>query len=159
MPQTLVDVSRIKDRTVSVAVDVLGTELQADTGSGDLVRAISPVLDSPTVVTGTVGLSTSNALEAAGTDRDTSLALTAQINNVTTAAASTGVTLPAGVVGRFYIVFNAGANAITVYGDGSDTIDGVAGSTGVPLTNGNRCVYFCVAANTLISAKLGAVSD
>lgn len=100
----------------------------------------------------------SNALTAVGTNRGNSLALTADVNNVTSAAAGTGVTLPAGVIGATVIVFSNGANAIQVYGNGSDTIDTVAGSTGVPLTNTKRCAYVCVAANTIISYQLGVVS-
>lgn len=105
--------------------------------------------------------SVGNALTAVGTNRATALQLAAQINNVTTAAASTGVSLPAGSsigIGATIYVYNAGANPIQVYGLGSDTIDGVAGATGVPLANAKRCGYTLVAANTFISAQLGAVS-
>lgn len=97
-------------------------------------------------------------LTAVGNDRATSLALTADINNITSAAASTGVTLPAATVGAVVTVFNGGANAIQVYGAGSDTIDGAAAATGVPLTNAKRAQYFCVAAATWVSAQLGVVS-
>jgi hypothetical protein len=106
-------------------------------------------------------VSMGNALTAAGTDRATSLVLTKAINNITTAAASTGATLPSVAtvgIGGFVIVFNAGANACQIYGAGSDTIDGVAAATGVPLTNAKRCVYIAVAAATWISAQLGVVS-
>ncbi len=107
------------------------------------------------------GNSVSNALTAVGTNRATALALTANINNVTTAGASTGVTLPSiATVGisTIVIIFNAGANAIQVYGAGSDTIDTIAGSTGVVLTNAKRSMYFAVAAATWVSAQLGVVS-
>lgn len=100
----------------------------------------------------------SNALTAAGTTRTDALALTSTINNVTTAGAGTGVTLPASAVGQAIVVFNGGANAIKVYGAGSDTIDGVAGSTGVTLTNAKRAIFYCVAANTYISGQLGVPS-
>lgn len=105
--------------------------------------------------------SVGNALTAAGTTRADALALTKQINNVTTAAAGTGVVLPAVTtagVGAIVVVFNAGASPVQVYGAGSDTIDGVAGATGVPLTNALRCLYMAVAANTWVSAQLGVVS-
>lgn len=97
-------------------------------------------------------------LTAAGNNRATALQLAKDINNVTTAAASTGVALPVGVVGMTITVFNAGANAIQVYAAGSETIDGTAGSTGVALTNSKRCEYYMVKANTWISAQLGVVS-
>lgn len=110
------------------------------------------------IFTGVPAEDVANALTAAGTTRADALALTKKINNVTTAAASTGVNLPAMSVGQTIIVFNGGANAIKVYAAGSQTIDGTAGSTGVTLTNAKRCAYTCVAANTIISAQLGAVS-
>lgn len=106
--------------------------------------------------------SVANTLTATGTNLATALALTKGVNNVTTAAASTGVVLPSsaavGVGGRV-IIYNNGANAIKVYGQGSDTIDGVAGATGVTLTNALRCEYRCIAPNTFLSAKLGATSS
>lgn len=104
--------------------------------------------------------STANALTALGTNRATSLAILGNsiLHVFSTVAAGTGVTLPAGVVGMHMIIFNAGASVLQVYGNGSDTIDTVAGATGVPLTNAHRCHYWCVAANTWISAQLGVVS-
>jgi hypothetical protein len=110
---------------------------------------------------GFIASSVGNALTAVGTNRATALALTASINNVTTAGSGTGVTLPSVAtvgVGGSVIVFNAGANAIKVYGAGSDTIDGTPGATGVTLTNAKRCVYIAVAAATWISAQMGVVS-
>lgn len=103
----------------------------------------------------------SAGLTAVGTNRATSLALTSSINVVGTAASGTGVTLPSAAtvgVGGTVIVFNDGANPIKVYGDGSDTIDGVAAATGVTLTNALRCEFYVTAAATFKSAKLGATS-
>jgi len=124
-----------------------------------------------TTVTGTTVTSTGNMttggyhirsvatdLTAAGTTRTDALQLAKDINNVTTAAASTGVKFPTGVVGMTLTVFNAGANTIQVYAAGSETIDGVAGATGVPLSATKRCEYYMVKANTWISAQLGVVS-
>lgn len=105
--------------------------------------------------------SVATGLTAAGTTRADALALTKEINVIGTAAASTGVVLPASAtvgIGGKVTIFNNGANAIKVYGAGSDTIDGTAGSTGVTLTNALRCEYIVVAAGTFISAQLGAVS-
>lgn len=102
--------------------------------------------------------SAGNALTAAGTNRATALQLANQINNVTTVASGTGVILPVGAIGMRITIFNNGANSLQVYGSASETIDGVAGSTGVPLTNPNACEYFYVATNTWISAQLGGIS-
>lgn len=100
-------------------------------------------------------------LTAAGTTRANALALTAATNVVGTAASGTGVILPSAAtvgVGGSVIVFNDGANAIKVYGAGSDTVDGVAAATGVTLTNALRCEYFVTAAATYKSAQLGVIS-
>lgn len=102
--------------------------------------------------------SVGNTLTATGTTRTDALQLAKGYNNVTTATSGTGVILPTGVAGMRITIFNNGASAIKVYGSGSDTIDGVAAATGVTLTNALRCEYFCVAAATWISAKLGATS-
>lgn len=108
-----------------------------------------------------VQASVASGLTAAGTTRATALVLAKEINVIGTAAASTGVVLPSaatvGVGGRV-VVFNAGANSITVYAAGSDTIDGTAGSTGVTLTNAKRCEYIVTEAGKFISAQLGATS-
>lgn len=103
--------------------------------------------------------SVAQSLTSTGTTRADALQLAAQYNNVTTAGASTGVILPAGTPGMEITLFNSGASTIKVYGSGSDTIDGTAGSTGVSLTNANRCKYFCLAANVWLSAKMGVVSS
>lgn len=106
--------------------------------------------------------SVANALTAVGTTRANALALTKAINNITVTGSGTGVVLPSAAtvgIGGDVIVFNSDAtNAAKVYGAGSDTIDGVAGATGVTLSNAKRCIYVCVAANTFISAQLGVVS-
>jgi len=132
------------------------------TDNGSTVAVALPVSVTGNITaSGYFDQSVGNALTAAGNDRASSLALTKAVNNVTTAAASTGVTLPAVStvgIGGSVIIFNAGANPIQVYGAGSDTIDGVAGATGVPLTNAKRCIYIAVAAATWISAQLGVVS-
>src|SRR5229473_3344540 len=129
MSQSFIDLTKLKDRDTAAAIDAL----------------------SPSVA---------NALTAAGTNQATGLALTAFVNRITTAAASTGVVLPVGVIGAYVIVFNGGASAIKVYDNATDsaTIDGTAGATGVTLTNALRCIYYCVAAATWVSAQLGVVS-
>lgn len=102
-------------------------------------------------------------VSAAGTNQATGTALVSNINNLTTVGASTGVVLPSAAgAGLAVYVFNKGAQNVQVYGNGSDTIDGTAGATGVALghTAGtNSCIFFSTAAATWVSAKLGAVSS
>lgn len=139
-----------------------------ETGTGALVFADTPTLVTPILgeatgtgvtYTGYLKESVGNSLTAAGTTRADALQLSKAINHMGTVASGTGVILPTGVVGMTIIVFNAGANVLKVYANGSETIDGTAGSTGVSLTNANRCAYFFMATNTWISAKLGVVSS
>lgn len=135
-------------------VDQINAAISSGTGTALSVSGIT--------VAGFLEQSVANALTAVGTNRATALALTKAINNVTTTGSGTGVVLPSTAtvgIGGSVIVFNSDAtNAAKVYGAGSDTIDGTAGSTGVTLSNTKRCTYICVAANTFISAQLGVVS-
>lgn len=155
--------------------DLIGNKaaITGGTINGTPIGGTTPAAGAFTTVSGTAFTGTyftasayfdqsvGNALTAAGTTRADALALTHQMNNVTTAAASSGVVLPAittAGVGAIVTVFNAGSNAIQVYGAGSDTIDGTAGATGVALTNTKRCQYMAVAAATWVSAQLGVTS-
>lgn len=99
-----------------------------------------------------------NGLVAVGTNRATALALTKQINQVGTTPAGTGVVLPTPVVGQAILIFNDGVSLLQVYAPGAATIDGVAGATGVPLTNAKRALFLPLTTTVLISAQLGAVS-
>jgi hypothetical protein len=102
--------------------------------------------------------SVGNALTATGTTRADALQLAKEVNRLTTVASGTGVILPVGVVGMCIRIYQSGASPVKVYASASETIDGVAGATGVTLTNALRCEYEFVAANTWISAQLGVVS-
>jgi hypothetical protein len=126
--------------------------------TGAQTGTFSTVSATTLTASGYVIRSVGNALTAIGSSRTDALQLAKQVNNVTSAAASTGVILPVGQIGMRITIFNAGANVIQVYASASETFYTVAGSTGVPLTNTKRCEYFFVAANTWISAQLGVVS-
>lgn len=140
------------------------TALTTATGAGTytgtfdgVVGGSAPALGTFTFIDASAGIT----LTAVGNNRATSLALTKAINVISTAAASTGVTLPASAsvgVGGWVDIYNDGANAIQVYGAGTDTIDTVAAATGVPLTNAKRCRYTLVSTGAFKSAQLGVVS-
>lgn len=155
--------------------NLIGDESSANAGSNLQLQGIADdgftIINTPITVnraTGTVTLlnstssyalsSVGNALTAVGTNRATALQLAKEVNNVTTAASGTGVILPVGVIGMVITVYNAGANAIKVYASASETVDTIAGATGVTLTNAKRCLYTFVDVNTWISAQLGVVS-
>lgn len=153
----------VMNQIINVCNNLTGNgTAQAITGTtGAFSGAVSAASTSVTgnaTVAGYNLRSVGAGLTAVGTNRGTALQLAKEVNYVGTAASGTGVILPVGVVGMRISVFNAGANAIKVYASGSETIDGTAGSTGVTLTNALRCDYFFTAANTWVSAQLGAVS-
>lgn len=85
--------------------------------------------------------------------QSTSYQLTEYSNRVTTVAtAADGVKLLPVQVGLVQVVVNAGANAMQVFASGSDTIDGVAGSTGVSIPAGGVVTFSGVAAATWVSS-------
>lgn len=135
------------------AIDVTGTVTQETAVDGNIKCATLTVTNSVSN-TGYMLYSVGAALTAVGNNRATALQLAAEINNVSTAAASTGVILPTGVVGMRILVINNGANAIQVYANGSETINGTAGSTGVSLASGSDAEFIFTAANTWISVAI-----
>jgi hypothetical protein len=133
------------DPTALVEVQGTGTQRRKKIALGDLLSG---------------GMSA--GLTAVGTNRGNSLALTRKRNIVATAAsAAVGVTLPPSAtigVGNDVEVYNDGpANAFHVYAAGSDTIDTIAGSTGVVLTNAFFCVYRVTAAGQYTSYRFPIV--
>ena len=83
-----------------------------------------------------------SAISAAGTTQATATALTAGINVITTAAASSGVRLSNTEIGDEYEIFNLGANAVTVYPPTSGQINALSANTG-----------FTLATNTAVKVK------
>ena len=84
----------------------------------------------------------SSAISAAGTTQGTATALTAGINVVTTAAASSGVILSDSEIGDEYEILNLGANAVTVYPPSGGRVNAIA-------TNGG----FTLATNTAVKVR------
>ena len=72
--------------------------------------------------------------------------LTLGSNTLTSVASgSDSVVVPKAVAGNVVFVANAGGNDAKVYGNGSDTINGTAGATGVTLANAKRALYVAAA--------------
>ena len=82
-----------------------------------------------------------NNLTASGTSQSTAAALPAQINDVTSVAAGTGVVLPPAGAGQQNIVCNDGANALLIYPAGSAAIGGNVASAPVGESAG-QCITF-----------------
>jgi len=112
---------------------VLGTANQIDASTVSGVTTLS--LDSALIAPGSVVVTTNLTIDgftyessatnitAAGTTQGTATALTKSYNVVTTAAAGTGVLLPASGIGLEITIVNASTNSILVYAAGSDVID------------------------------------
>lgn len=103
---------------------------------------------------------TSNNLTLTGSNQAGALQLTTGFNVFGTVAANTGAKLPAiGTtvpIGTFVDMFNIGLNTGTIYSAGSETIDGVAGATGVPISTNVRGFAFANSASTWVTAQYGA---
>lgn len=120
----------------------------------DLGSAASPYRDL--FLSGFVKGSVSVGLTAhAGGTQAAGLALTSQFNFLSTVASvGDSVLLPASVAGMSVYVDNRGAAAAQVFGAGTDTINGVATATGVPLPAGTGAWFNCNAAGTWLSPNL-----
>lgn len=82
--------------------------------------------------------------------------LTMMLNRVATAAAvGNAVRLPPALQGLEVCVINDGANAITVFGFGTDTINGVAAATGIQQMSGSCAYYICVTAGKWSAPSVG----
>lgn len=70
--------------------------------------------------------------------------LTGQVTVVTVCATDAdSVKLPAGQAGAFHALWNNTAKSTQVFGNGTDTINGVATATGVAQAAGTKAVYLC----------------
>ena len=91
----------------------------------------------------------------AGGGQASAVGLTTEVNIVSTVAtAGDSVALPASVAGLTIFVLNKGANAMQVYGAGTDTIDAVATATGVSQMANSLVIYTCGAAGAWFSEGL-----
>ena len=91
-----------------------------------------------------------------GGGQASALALTSEMNRITTvAAAGDSVRLPASAAGLTIILENAGANPMQVYGAGTDTINAVATATGVSQMQGSVVIYTCYTAGAWFANGLG----
>lgn len=89
--------------------------------------------------------SSENSIIATGSGTQTSsYRITAHISRVTSVVTGAdGITLPSALPGKSYVVINSGGNSMTVFGNGTDTINGTAGATGVAQSNTTIKIYFC----------------
>lgn len=142
-------------------VNQIAAALSGSTPSGG---AISPTFSNLTL-TGLLFESAATGITA-GTTRTQAgaTALTKEVSRVDTSTAPTagstlgdGVVLMASVAGLDATVINNTANIIQVYGNGTDSINGVAGATGVPIPPGDVAQFECsIAGDWRFDAGVGA---
>ena len=97
-----------------------------------------------------------NITAHAGGGQTLATSLTHEINRVTTVATiGDSVMLPPSNNGMSITVINNGANAMQVYGSGTDTVDGVAYATGVSQMTGSTTIYFCTTAGAWTTNGIG----
>jgi hypothetical protein len=130
------------------------------TQAGELFTAFVYGTSAPDDIT-----TTGAAAAAAGTSVANATQLTAMFTDLTAVTASTGVILPPAKAGSMAIIGNmitASGHAVQVYGNGSDTIDTVAGSTGVTLTDSatvGMAIFWCAVDGVWHSMKSGGLSS
>lgn len=85
------------------------------------------------------------ALTATGTNQATALELTNADNEVTTTASGTGVILSSKIApGDTQTVFNAGANALSVYPPSGLKINALTANAAMLLATNTGCLFKCV---------------
>lgn len=98
-----------------------------------------------------------DTLTATGTTRATATQLTVQINRFSTVGASGQCILPPCKAGEYVIIYNYGANTLTVIGFlSTDTIDGAASVTISAATRG--ALFYCLTPGAWYSSALGATT-
>lgn len=82
-----------------------------------------------------------SSVSAAGSSISDATELKAGHNIVTTVASGTGVLLPNSEIGDEVLVYNAGANVLTVYPPSGSTINQLSASVGAQLATNTACKY------------------
>jgi hypothetical protein len=84
-----------------------------------------------------------DGLTATGTTQANALVLVADFNRLSSTPAGTGVVLPPAKAGLDIFVMNHGGLPLKVYGSGADTIDDIAGATGVSQMDRSVVLFTC----------------
>lgn len=150
----------------TIIVDSATDTLVFGTGaSGTTTKTVADTTSTQTLTNKTLGSTTfsglfyelaQNSVTAfSGGGQTSATQLTGQTCRVTTVAAiGDSVKLPVSVAGLEVLVINSGANAMQVFGAGTDTIDGLATATGVSQMVNSLVIYTCAAAGAWFSEGL-----
>jgi len=95
-------------------------------------------------------------LTATGSTQGTALLLPADVNYFTTVAASTGAILPSMTKGDSVILYNKGANALSVYPPVGGVINGLSANAAYSVATATPYVeVYCIDALTYIASQAG----
>ena len=115
-------------------------------------RLVVTGLSAPqaTAINGTVA----NSLTAAGNSQATAFALPADVNKFTTVAASAGTIIPAMNSGDSVIIYNGGANALSVYPPTGGNINAVAANGAYSVATATPyCEVYCITPLVYIASQ------
>lgn len=127
-----VGVLQMPNSAVIYASAVAGNWYSEGLATGFGGPGLQTLSDTPTV--------TANATQT----QAAATALVSMINRVSTVVTQgDGVRLPASAVGLSIVIINRGANAVQVYGAGTDTINGIATATGISQGVNTQATYTC----------------
>lgn len=98
---------------------------------------------------------------AAGTTQSGATVLnSAGLVQVATGTANQGVLLPASLAGKQIEILNSTGNALKVYPNGTDTVDGGSASAAVTISSATRgAIFTCYVAGAWISNVIGAATS
>src|SRR6266705_22798 len=100
---------------------------------------------------GMLGSAESGKTATAGGGRPTAYPIVAANTEFSTVATGgDSCVLPVAYPGLRCAITNSGAASMQVFGNGSDTIQGTAGATGVALANGASAEYRCIVAGNWV---------
>lgn len=94
---------------------------------------------------------TTVGLTAVGATQITALALPSVNNHVSVTAAGTGVILSPGSTGDIVVVYNGGANALTVYPPVGGTLNALAVNTGLAIATVKSGIFLYAAPTVIVS--------
>lgn len=112
--------------------------------SSGLANATGNIFSNANVIANVYFVSSvANLVAAAGTTQATGTQLGNAINLITTVPASTGVVLPAAIIGLRIVVRNAGANALNVYPATGAQINALGINAAYSLATNTSIEFFC----------------
>ncbi len=96
----------------------------------------------PSALANQLGTSRGTDLTATGTTKATALVLVANMNIFTTVSSTKGALLPGASGQGPVIISNGGANALSVYATGTNTINALSAGAAFSVTNAKTAIFW-----------------